>query len=59
MSRLTLITLQVLVAVAALALWQLFATVAVFGRVLLAPFFFFRPVDVEANYPSERPRRAG
>src|ERR1700710_1733365 len=46
MSRLTLLTLQVLVAVVALALWQLFATVPVFGRVLLPPFFFSTPVDV-------------
>src|ERR1700679_1255291 len=46
MSRLTLLTLQVLVAVVALALWQLFTTVPVFGRVLLPPFFFSNPVDV-------------
>src|ERR1700689_2109043 len=46
MSRLTLLALQVLVAVVALALWQLFATVPVFGRVLLPPFFFSNPVDV-------------
>src|SRR6202142_3847325 len=46
MSRLTLLALQVLVAVAALALWQFFATVPVFGRVLLPPFFFSNPVDV-------------
>src|SRR6204780_776690 len=46
MSRLTLLALQVLVAVAALALWQLFTTVPVFGRVLLPPFFFSNPVDV-------------
>src|ERR1700689_1298147 len=46
MSRLTLLALQVLVAVVALALWQLFTTVPVFGRVLLPPFFFSNPVDV-------------
>jgi NitT/TauT family transport system permease protein len=46
MSRLTLLTLQVLVAVIALALWQLLATVPVFGRVWLPPFFFSNPVDV-------------
>ena len=45
MSRLTL-SLQLLVAVVALALWQLFATVPVFGRMLLPPFFFSNPVDV-------------
>ena len=46
MSHLMLLTLQVLVAVVALALWQLFTTVPVFGRVLLPPFFFSNPVDV-------------
>jgi NitT/TauT family transport system permease protein len=46
MSRLTLLLFQVLVAVVALALWQLLATVPVFGRVLLPPFFFSNPVDV-------------
>src|SRR5258705_11456153 len=46
MSRLTLLAFQVLVAVVVLALWQLFATVPVFGRVLLPPFFFSNPVDV-------------
>ena len=30
----------------ALALWQFFATVPVFGRMLLPPFFFSNPVDV-------------
>jgi NitT/TauT family transport system permease protein len=46
MSRLMLLALQVLVAVAALALWQLLATVPVFGRLWLPPFFFSNPVDV-------------
>ncbi|WP_407155848.1 ABC transporter permease [Bradyrhizobium sp. STM 3557] len=46
MSRLGLFALQLLVAVAIIALWQLFATVPVFGRVLLPPFFFSNPVDV-------------
>ena len=46
MSRLMLLVLQVLVAVIALALWQLFATVPVFGHVLLPPFFFSNPADV-------------
>ena len=41
-----LLVLQVLVAVIALALWQLLATVPVFGRVLLPPFFFSNPADV-------------
>ena len=46
MSRLMLLVLQVLVAVIALALWQLLATVPVFGRVLLPPFFFSNPADI-------------
>src|ERR1700691_5110048 len=46
MSRLMLLALQVLVAVVALALWQLLATVPVFGRLWLPPFFFSNPVDV-------------
>src|SRR6202047_3613045 len=46
MSRLTLLSLQCLVAVVGLALWQFFATVPVFGRLLLPPFFFSNPVDV-------------
>jgi NitT/TauT family transport system permease protein len=46
MSRIGLLSLQLLVAVVALALWQLFATVPVFGKILLPPFFFSNPVDV-------------
>src|ERR1700754_5127006 len=46
MSRLTLLSLQILVAVVALALWQVFATVPLFGKILLPPFFFSTPVDV-------------
>jgi NitT/TauT family transport system permease protein len=46
MSRLTLVALQLLVAIVALALWQFFATVPVFGKVLLPPFFFSNPIDV-------------
>jgi NitT/TauT family transport system permease protein len=46
MSRLTLLALQLLVAVVALALWQFFSTVPVFGKMLLPPFFFSTPVDV-------------
>jgi NitT/TauT family transport system permease protein len=49
MSRLTLLACQILVAVAALALWQLFTTVPVFGHILLPPFFFSNPVDVGAQ----------
>src|SRR6201986_4044174 len=40
------LALQLLVAVAALALWQFFATVPIFGKMLLPPFFFSNPVDV-------------
>src|SRR5258708_12982563 len=46
MSRLTLLVCQLLVAVVVLGLWQLLATVPVFGRMLLPPFFFSTPVDV-------------
>jgi NitT/TauT family transport system permease protein len=46
MSRITLLALQLLVAIVALALWQVFATVPVFGKVWLPPFFFSNPVDV-------------
>ena len=46
MSRLKLLSLQILVAVVALGLWQFFATVPVFGRMWLPPFFFSNPVDV-------------
>jgi NitT/TauT family transport system permease protein len=46
MSRLTLLSQQMLVAIVALALWQFFATVPVFGKVWLPPFFFSNPVDV-------------
>ncbi|MBV9980647.1 MAG: ABC transporter permease, partial [Bradyrhizobium sp.] len=46
MSRLRLLSLQLLVAIVALVLWQFFATVPVFGKVWLPPFFFSNPVDV-------------
>jgi len=46
MSRLTLLVCQLLVAVVVLGLWQLLATVPIFGRILLPPFFFSNPVDV-------------
>jgi NitT/TauT family transport system permease protein len=52
MSRLSLFALQLLVAVVALALWQLFSTVPVFGKILLPPFFFSNPVDVFAQIVS-------
>jgi NitT/TauT family transport system permease protein len=46
MSRLSLLALQLLVAVVVLALWQLFSTVPVFGKIILPPFFFSNPIDV-------------
>ncbi|MBO4226150.1 ABC transporter permease [Bradyrhizobium neotropicale] len=46
MSRAALLLCQVLVAVVALALWQVFTTVPLFGRILLPPFFFSNPIDV-------------
>ncbi|HWX59331.1 ABC transporter permease [Bradyrhizobium sp.] len=46
MSRLRLLALQLLVAIVALALWQFFATVPVFGKLWLPPFFFSNPIDV-------------
>jgi len=46
MSRLTLLTLQVLVAVVCVGAWYVFSTFPVFGHVLLPPFFFSTPVDV-------------
>jgi sulfonate transport system permease protein len=46
MPRITLLALQLLVAVVAVALWQLFSTVPMFGRMLLPPFFFSTPIDV-------------
>src|ERR1700744_2992342 len=41
-----LLSLQVLVAVVAIALWQFLTTVPVLGRILLPPFFFSNPLDV-------------
>ncbi len=49
MSRLTLLALQILVAVAVIGLWHGLTTVPVFGTVLLPPFFFSRPADVGAR----------
>ncbi|MEP6837716.1 MAG: ABC transporter permease, partial [Bradyrhizobium sp.] len=49
MSRLKLLSLQLLVAVVALGLWQFFASVPVFGRMILPPFFFSNPVDVASQ----------
>ena len=46
MSRLNLLTLQILVAVVFFALWYGLATYPVFGHIVLPPFFFSNPVDV-------------
>ncbi len=46
MSRLTLLTLQILVAVVSLAAWYVLTTVPIFGKILLPPFFFSNPIDV-------------
>ena len=46
MDRRTLITLQVLVGVTAVALWYLLSTYKVFGIYLLPPFFFSTPLEV-------------
>ena len=46
MGRAGLLLCQVLVAVVILVMWQVLATVPVFGRILLPPFFFSNPVDV-------------
>jgi NitT/TauT family transport system permease protein len=46
MSRVTLLLLQVLVAVVAVAAWHVLTTYPIFGTILLPPFFFSNPVDV-------------
>ena len=46
MSRSMLLLCQLLVAIVALALWQFFASVPVFGKMWLPAFFFSTPVDV-------------
>jgi NitT/TauT family transport system permease protein len=48
-SRLRLLGLQFLVAVITLGLWQLFATVPIFGVTVLPPFFFSNPIEVGAR----------
>jgi NitT/TauT family transport system permease protein len=46
MARTKLLLLQLFVAVAAVAIWHIGATVPVFGVILLPPFFFSKPLDV-------------
>ena len=48
-SRPTLIALQLLVAVVAIALWHVLTTVPIFGVKLLPPFFFSTPLDVASR----------
>src|SRR5438128_3138776 len=48
-SRAKLLALQLLVALAAVLLWQLFTTVPIGGVKLLPPFFFSTPSDVAAR----------
>lgn len=45
-NRVTLLALQVLVAVVAIGLWQLLTTVPLFGTLVLPPFFFSTPGKV-------------
>jgi len=49
MSRLTLIAMQISVAVAAIVLWHVLTTFAVGGKPLLPPFFFSTPYEVFAQ----------
>src|SRR3954452_1920824 len=46
MSRWTLLSLQILVAVVSIALWHVLTTVPIGGVKLLPPFFFSTPLDV-------------
>jgi NitT/TauT family transport system permease protein len=49
MTRLTLLSLQLLIAVIAVLVWHLLTTVPIGGSTLLPPFFFSNPVDVAAR----------
>src|SRR5690349_19652885 len=49
MNRTRLLALQVLVAVACIAVWHIFATYDVAGMRLLPPFFFSTPLDVASR----------
>jgi NitT/TauT family transport system permease protein len=49
MNRLTLIALQLLVAVVSILIWHLLTTIPVDGKPLFPPFFFSTPVDVAAR----------
>jgi len=49
MARLRLLTLQFLVGVFAIAVWEIGSTVPIGGSYLLPPFFFSTPLDVAAR----------
>src|SRR3954469_14237426 len=49
MSRVTLLTLQILVAVVSIALWHILTTVPIGGVKLLPPFFFSTPLEVASR----------
>jgi NitT/TauT family transport system permease protein len=49
MNRVTLIALQLLVAVISILIWHLLTTIPVGGKPLFPPFFFSTPVDVAAR----------
>ena len=60
MSRLTLIALQILVAVVGIAIWHILTSVPIAGVIVLPPFFFSTPFDVVARIwlkPGARLRR--
>ncbi len=46
MNRVTLLALQLLVAVVAIGLWYVLTSVPIFGAIVLPPFFFSTPVKV-------------
>ncbi|HEY1545864.1 MAG TPA: ABC transporter permease [Xanthobacteraceae bacterium] len=46
MPRIKLLSLQLLVGVVAVALWQVLGGVPVFGKILLPPFFFSSPIEI-------------
>jgi NitT/TauT family transport system permease protein len=49
MNRVTLIALQLLVAVISILIWHLLTTIPVGGKPLFPPFFFSTPVDIAAR----------
>src|SRR5438270_4699544 len=49
MPRVTLLALQILVAIVAVALWYVLTTYPILGKIWLPPFFFSNPVDVAAQ----------